>query len=50
MKSEKNKTVGLRINEEQRQYLERLVSEGKAKNISESIQKLINISLIKGTL
>lgn len=40
--------VGVRLNGTQEAFLQKLISEGKAKSVSNAIQYLINLSIIKG--
>ncbi|MHA3670153.1 hypothetical protein ACX1IQ_16700 [Yersinia enterocolitica] len=49
MKDEnKSRMVGVRISDRQNEYLEKLISEGKAKNKSAAIQFIINERIIFG--
>lgn len=47
MKENKTRGVGVRLNETQEAYLQKLISDGKCRTISSAIQYLINISMIK---
>lgn len=48
MKENKTCGVGVRLNGTQEAFLQKLISEGKAKSVSNAIQYLINLSIIKG--
>ncbi|WP_181574074.1 hypothetical protein [Enterobacter sp. 148H3] len=48
MKEQKTRGVGVRLNGTQEAFLQKLISEGKAKSVSSAIQYLINLSRIKG--
>lgn len=48
MKENKTRGVGVRLNGTQEAFLQKLISEGKAKSVSSAIQYLINLSIIKG--
>ncbi|WP_185874207.1 hypothetical protein [Enterobacter asburiae] len=47
MKENKTRGVGVRLNETQEAYLQKIITDGKAKTISSAIQYLINMSIIK---
>lgn len=48
MKEKKTRGVGVRLNETQEAYLQKLISEGRASTISGAIQYLINQQVILG--
>jgi hypothetical protein len=48
MKEQKSISVGLRISEKQREAIQKIIDEGKAKTISTAIKYLINLYMIKG--
>lgn len=44
--SEKSKSIGLRVSETQRGYLQKMVDSGQAKSLSDAVQQLINKAII----
>lgn len=50
MKENKTVSVGVRLSQSQNELLLKIVSEGKAKNVSAAIQYLINLYIIKDSI
>ncbi|TWD33395.1 hypothetical protein [Pantoea sp. SJZ147] len=48
MKEKKDRAIGLRITESQERFLQKLIQDGKAKNVSAAIQYLIALAMVKG--
>lgn len=46
MKKENSRSIGLRITPLQEAYLQKLVDEGKAKNINQAIQYVLNSYIV----
>ncbi|MHA1054663.1 hypothetical protein [Enterobacter mori] len=44
----KSKTITVRITQDQQAYIDKLISEGKAKTNAAAIQYLINMGMIRG--
>lgn len=47
-KGKKTRSIGVRITPLQEEYLQKLVDEGKVKNINQAIQYVLNQTIILG--